>query len=123
MKVKARYMIGTVVAAYAMLPVLAGFFVWGDRTGPAIYPAEAHHTLYLIGYAFGDENGKPRVPGCTVFEDRPWFYGMRPRLRTPQEIDAIFDKNRDAHGVLSEERKAQLDRLMEQAKRRTGMTE
>lgn len=53
MKLRACYIIGTVVAAYAVLPVLAGFFVWGDRMGPVIYPEDAHGTLYYIAYKLG----------------------------------------------------------------------
>jgi hypothetical protein len=45
---------------------------------------------------------------------------MKLRLRNAQEIDSIIDHYRDAHGVLSEELEADLDGLLEQAKRRAG---
>ena len=61
---------------YLAMPVLAGAFEIGSRSGPKIYPVEMHGILYLIGWEFTThaEEGKPRFPRGQELR-RPWFYG------------------------------------------------
>ena len=79
------------LVAYAILPIFAGAFKWGDRDGPVIYAQEYHSRIYRIGYALAD-HGKPRSSMTWILYNRPIFYGFSRRVKDKGERDKIMNR-------------------------------
>jgi len=78
------------VLIYLLLPLFAGAFKWGERTGPVIYLRSYHATAYRIGYSSAG-HGKPRISFMdSILTRRPFFYGMRPRPISESEFHEIY---------------------------------
>jgi hypothetical protein len=66
---------GVLLLVYAALPLVAGYYMVGDRRGPKIYPESYHRELFIIGWEEGHHVAqKPREPAGGFPYDRPWFY-------------------------------------------------
>lgn len=60
---------------YFLLPIFAGIFAIGDLRGPAIYPEDIHHGLFITGWELAGREGKPRI-SARGNPPRPLFYGF-----------------------------------------------
>ena len=81
----------TCLVTYAVLPVFAGAFKWGDRDGPVIYAQDYHAAVYRIGYAIAD-HGKPRSSMTWILYSRPIFYGFSRRVKDKGERERIINR-------------------------------
>lgn len=71
-----RYLLiaGIILIIYLAMPIVAGVYEIGNRSGPILYPSDVHAELYLIGWEAAGNEGKPREP--FGHPPRPWFYGL-----------------------------------------------
>ncbi len=85
------------LVAFLLAPAIAGFYRYGDRRGPRIYPAIYHEIVFRLTYDESTE-GKPRVP---LFHGRPWFYGMEATWVKPTnpQLFESYQKQRSSAGL------------------------
>jgi hypothetical protein len=65
-----------VLIVYLFFPIVAGLLQIGRVDGPKIYFPAHHACLYELAF----EQRFGYTPRPSIWHERPWFYGMTPRL-------------------------------------------
>lgn len=110
-----RWILAVLAVFYLSLPWGAGFLAWGDRSGPVIYPDSFHSALYSWGFESG-RNEKPRIGMDDWMYNRPFFYGLPRRLKSPEERDAYIGMARRNGSPLTQ-RLIQMNEAMNSGKK------